>query len=226
MKTNKEAYGIIYKVNGPTGKIYIGQTIKSLKLRKRQHSYMANKKDHRTAFQIAILEFGGVDAFTWEQIDEAENQVELDTKEKQWIAFYNSNNADKGYNTFSGGKDAKHTPETRRKMSEAKSGLKNHNFGKSKSAETRRKISEALKGINNPNFGKPIPNEIRQKMSDAHKGDKNPAAKLTENQVRQIKMALANGETGSSLAKRYKISVQTVSKIKTGLKWSHIKIIA
>ena len=53
--------------------------------------------------------------------------------------------------------------ETRRKMSEARKGEENCNYGKSLSEETRRKISDSQKG-------KHIPEETRRKLSEARKG--------------------------------------------------------
>lgn len=65
-------------------------------------------------------------------------------------------------------------PETRRKMSESRSGEKNCNFGKHFSEEHKRKISEARKGKYNGEknymFGKHHTDETRRKMSEAAKG--------------------------------------------------------
>jgi hypothetical protein len=61
----------------------------------------------------------------------------------------------------------KRSKETKRKMSEARKGENNHNFGKTHSNETRRKIGEG-------NKGKTISNETKRKMSESHKGRKNP----------------------------------------------------
>lgn len=60
----------------------------------------------------------------------------------------------------------KHTPEARRRMSEAakhRSGGQSGMSGKNHSVETRGKISEALKG-------KTLSKETKRKMSEAHKG--------------------------------------------------------
>ena len=60
-------------------------------------------------------------------------------------------------------------PEVRRKISEAKKGEKNHNYGKTLSAETRRKISEAKKGVKKSA-------ETKRKMGEAHKRRPPPSA--------------------------------------------------
>ena len=95
--------GIIYKATGPSGKVYVGQTTKTLARRKAQHKFMALKGDRRSAFQIAILEHGGVNAFTWEQIDTFANDEELERKEKFWVAHYKARDPAYGYNDQDGG---------------------------------------------------------------------------------------------------------------------------
>jgi group I intron endonuclease len=116
-------YGIIYKATGPTGKVYIGKTTKTLAMRKSHHKYMALKGDRRTPFQCALLD-EGFDNFAWEQIDTAETEDELNAKEKQWIAHYKADDPAYGYNIFEGGDGAKLTEETKRKISEAQRGKK------------------------------------------------------------------------------------------------------
>ena len=77
----KKLFGIIYKGQTKHGsKVYIGQTIQSLEIRKAQHTKL-NK----------ILT-------NWEIIDTAYSREELDNKEKQWIDHYDSMNPKKGFN--------------------------------------------------------------------------------------------------------------------------------
>ena len=45
-------YGIIYKAICPMGKIYIGQTTKTLKLRKSQHAFRAKKGTAEMLFNL------------------------------------------------------------------------------------------------------------------------------------------------------------------------------
>jgi len=70
--------------------------------------------------------------------------------------------------------------ETRKKMSEARRGEKNHNYGKIHSEETRRKMSESQIGktlskehidkIIEGLKGRPVSEETRRKMSETRKG--------------------------------------------------------
>ena len=66
------------------------------------------------------------------------------------------------------------TEETRKKMSLAKIGQKNFNWGKfnPSSEETKKKISLALTGEKNPNWGKKASESLRKKMSLAQSGEK------------------------------------------------------
>jgi hypothetical protein len=95
-------YGIIYKVtNKENNKVYIGQTIQTLSERKSKHYYKAKQEnDYNTHFINALRKYSEK-SFNWEIIDEAENQEDLDKKEKYWIHFYNS--IEQGYNTKDGG---------------------------------------------------------------------------------------------------------------------------
>jgi hypothetical protein len=54
-------------------------------------------------------------------------------------------------------------------------------------------------------------------------GSKNPFSKLNEEQVRDIKFRLNRGEKGAAIGRIYGVGADTISKIKTGKNWSHIK---
>lgn len=213
-KGGKDVYGIIYKATSPSGKVYIGQTVRSLLRRKSYHKFRALKGDKRSAFQTALLD-EGFSNFQWDEIDSAENQTELDAKEIFLIAHYKADNPEFGFNFQVGGKSGKFgkpmPEEHRKKISEAR-------MGHPVTAESRRRMSEAQRNMSP---------EKRQKINIAKKGvqagEKNPAAKLTEAQVREIKIALANGESGRSLGRKYKVSKSIIADIKHGRSWSHVK---
>lgn len=183
---------IIYKItNKINGKVYIGQTIRSLKARWYEHC-----NDERRTFYRAIKKYGK-ENFIVEQIDSAETQQELDIKEGNWIAFYDSTNKTKGYNLSSGGEHPMITDEFRQKCSDAHKGILhteeskrkigNAHRGKIVSEETRRKISEAHKG----KTPKPISEETRRKKSEASKGEKNPMYGRPVSEERRLKQSIA-----------------------------------
>ena len=68
----------------------------------------------------------------------------------------------------------------------------------------------------------PHSNEHKRKLSEAFKGELNPNAKLTELDVKWIRMWLSLGYTGKSIAEAFNVSRQCISHIKTGREWSRI----
>lgn len=241
--------GIIYKAtNIITGKVYIGMTSYSLAMRKRHHKYMASKGDRRTPFQIALLD-EGADNFAWGEIDSAQTEEELSAKEKLWVAHYKANDHNYGYNITGGGIAAKHTPETRLKISCIVKGRK-------VSEETRRKISEAQKGIQagekNPFYGRKHTEESRRKMSEAQKrnrpvkpavikpvkikppkppkilkgkaiGERHPKNTTSEATALQIKLDLRAGMRICEVMRKYGVTKGVVSNIKHGYSWAWLK---
>ena len=65
-----------------------------------------------------------------------------------------------------GGRKAgyKHTPEARKKMSEAKRGSKNPFHGKKHTKEARNKITQSRLGPKNPNYGKRLTEQEKEKL--------------------------------------------------------------
>ncbi len=85
-------FGIIYKATFPNGKVYIGQTRQTLERRKENHlRYFKKKKENKNnyVFYRAINKYG-FDNITWETIDYAKDQKELNEKECYWIDYYKS----------------------------------------------------------------------------------------------------------------------------------------
>lgn len=54
-------------------------------------------------------------------------------------------------------------------------------------------------------------------------GEKNGNAKLNEENIREIRTLLQTGLSGSEIARRFSVSPMTISFIKTGNRWSHVK---
>lgn len=95
---------LIYKITSPTGKIYIGQTSRTLKKRKSDH-YKDYKRECRTCPLYEDMIKYGFNNFKFETIqDNISSQTELDEAERYWISFYNACNLNIGYNQDSGGK--------------------------------------------------------------------------------------------------------------------------
>ena len=123
----------IYKItNKINGKIYVGQVYnRSIMDRFKRHCTDA-KPDCKMAIDRAIYKYG-VDNFTVEQIDKADNLNELNKKEIYWIEKLKSNDSKYGYNLTRGGEGGNtyvnKTPEEmksiRKKLSDSKKGSQN-----------------------------------------------------------------------------------------------------
>jgi hypothetical protein len=93
----EEPRGIIYKITSPSGKVYVGQTIRSFEKRMREHR---QESSGCTLIKRAIDKYG--DEMNYEIIEENVPQEQLDEREVFWISHFNSL-APGGYNCTTGG---------------------------------------------------------------------------------------------------------------------------
>lgn len=105
-------------------------------------------------------------------------------------------------------------------------------LGMKASEETKQKISVSHKGERNywygrgkemPNYGKPLSEAQKELLSKMRKGDGNPMygvtpphAKMTPDQVREVRAMLADGMRLTEIAKIYGVSTGQISHIKQG----------
>lgn len=202
---------LIYKItNRVNGKVYIGQTTKSLQCRWRHHR---NSKS-RCVFHNAIRKYGA-ENFTVEQIDVAADCDELNKKEKYWISHYNSM-IPNGYNSTNGGDSFMAADDIKRKLSEQRTGENNPMYGRDFSGE------------NNPFYGKTHSKEARKKISEVAKkrvGDKNSfyGHKQTETQKAATWKKVECVETGEVFdsikiaCEKYNLDQSTLGKVCKGL---------
>lgn len=148
---------IIYKAtNILNNKCYIGQTKKTLDIRKRQHLATA-ESGNGFRFHKALREVG-FDNFKWEQIDSATNLNQLTEKEDYWIKYYRSYDPHYGYNILPGKDNPMDCIH-----------IKQHHDEVMRSEEVRKKISNSMKKrIAQGNF---FGEEHRKRISDKLKGN-------------------------------------------------------
>lgn len=165
-ETQFHPYGYIYKItNSINNKCYIGQTV--LLLEERWTSYKNLNCKKQPKIYNALKKYGP-EAFMYEQLDTAPDQIVLDYLEDFYIQCLDS--IKNGYNCKEGGAHGKHSRETKQKIS-------NSCKGRIVSSETLLKMSKASKGNKN-NTGRKFSTEHRQKMSNARKGFKPSAASV------------------------------------------------
>ena len=147
---------IVYKIkNKVDGKIYIGQTVKTLKQRWQAHT--GNKSDCRY-LKSAILKYGK-DNFEVTQIAKCNSLEEMNHREAYYIKLFNSL-APNGYNLTTGGVRSEWSEVSRLKSSETHKRLSANNQNK----------GNFKKGHKAHNLGKPHTTKAKIKMSEAHKG--------------------------------------------------------
>lgn len=149
---------IVYKItNKINGKVYIGQTSRTLKARWEQHIRNTNKGT-KTKFYNALRKYGA-DNFTVETLCRAYSNEELNDLEIYYIHKYDSIRT--GYNMI----DARYT-----NVMDFNDVKEKHRV-RVQSEENRRKISESMK--KKIADGKFFTEEHRSKLSQKAKGNKN-----------------------------------------------------
>lgn len=166
---------IIYKItNTINNKVYIGQTIRSLSDRWKQHCRQKNE-----SLICRSIQKYGKENFTIEEIDGANSQSELNYLEEHHI-YMNNSMSPIGYNLMTGGNHSTFSEETKSKMSISQTGkkrifteehcknLSKANKGRKFSDEARNNMSEGQKRLNAKGLN---PNLVRNgcKLSQEHK---------------------------------------------------------
>jgi len=155
--------GYIYCITSPSGKKYIGQTIRDYQKRFQEHCKLPGSC---ILLENSIKKYGK-DSMIFEVLEEIDNE-NLNEREQFYIQHYNSMEPT-GYNIRSGGVKSIHSENSKKRMSEAKLGKKNHNFGKPRNDTTKQAISMAKSGENHHFYGKELTQEHKLKLSESHK---------------------------------------------------------
>ncbi len=136
----------IYKItNKITGQIYIGQTTKVDPLARIAKHFNNSDKHNFYYFQRAIVKYGQQN-FSVYILDETTDIQLLNDLEQYYINFFNCL-APNGYNLKAGGKQGGKCSElTKRKISDALTGIKTAQAGKPKSEAHRLAMSRSRKG--------------------------------------------------------------------------------
>lgn len=187
----------------PSGRVYIGQTTKTLLYRKGRHCYHAfrkNYKEYDYKIARAIRKYG--DRLEWSILHKSIPTNNLNRLEIDEIKKYDSFNS--GYNSTKGGEGIvgwSHSEETKQKISKSL-------MGNERSGETREKLSKA-------HTGKKLSEEHKRKISENSK-----STKLNLEIAEKIREEYAVGKyTIGKLAKKYSADSRTIRDIVNNLRW-------
>jgi group I intron endonuclease len=183
---------IVYKItNLINGKLYVGQTIRSLQERWKDH---CSGNSRCLAIKAAIDKYGP-ENFTIEQIDQASDLKDLNKKEGDWIIQMNSLSPN-GYNLKTGGDQPRLCQESIDKANKTKKdrnvrpwnegldktdprvakyiryGKDTHAYGKVGYRKGKKLSEETKKKISEIQIGRKTSEETKVKMSNSHKKHK------------------------------------------------------
>lgn len=161
--------GYIYCLTSPSGKMYIGQTKRSVEKRIKEHI----KCDGNCILLERAITKYGISNFKIETLIQVNDEL-LDNYEIRLIDLYNTQEPH-GYNIKSGGNiGSSYSINSRERMRQSKLGEKNHNYGIPRTLEAKQNISLSKSGINHHFYGKQLSLEHKLKLSKSHKSNELP----------------------------------------------------
>lgn len=224
----------IYQIkNIINNKIYIGSAINILQRWSVHQSLLNSNKHYNNHLQSAWNKYGKAN-FVFEIVEVVEAREELVKREQVYIDFmlpeYNISKI--AGNTLG----IKFTEESRKKISDSLKGRftqeKNPFYGKKHSQESKNKMSKSRIGralskewrenLSKSNIGKKLSQETRNKISQSQCGEKSNSAKLTWQQVKEIRELYKTDNSGisqASLAKCYNVSKGTIQDVLENRTW-------
>lgn len=186
-------------LTSPNGKSYIGQTIRFIEERFKEHQ---KKESGCVALCNAIKKYGW-SSFIVDYYECSDDEL---NKNEKWMVKLLRTLSPSGYNLREGGGSRgkhseeskkknseahlgkKHTEETKEKCRETKIGEKHPMYGKPKSDETKRRIGESNLGkthseeakqkMREAKLGKTLSDEHKQKLSEVRRGKVNHNSKI------------------------------------------------
>lgn len=205
MSVSNVIYGLSCSCHPEKGVRYVGQTRRTMRMRLYHHCYAAENWERRNeATDLPVYRWirkHGKENIRMELLEQPQDPADLDDLEVKWIAALNTFKG--GLNVCAGGKSITgyvHTEETKAKMA-----LRVY------SEETRAKMSASAKKRSIPELARIRRRELQ--------GVKHHGATATEEEIRDIKEALWNGESVNQVAERCGRTPSYISHISTDRKW-------
>jgi group I intron endonuclease len=227
--------GYIYILTSPSGKSYIGQTVRTIEERFKEHQ---KESSHCVAIYNAVQKYG------WENIEKdwyicPDEDLNFD---EDLLVHELETLAPGGYNLKEGGGNARLSDVTRQKIGKSHIGIthtegtkqkiKEANIGNTRSKESKKKQSESIKGENNHFYGKKHTEGTKQKQSDLRLGKNQGEKHHSSKKVYQydlngtfIHLFASGGEAARYMNKKDATNIRSCArgmvKSALGFKWSY-----
>lgn len=207
---------VIYKIqNKLDGKVYIGQTINGINSRMRSHLNSKNKN----GIDGALKKYG-IDSFEITIVAKASSIYELNELEIKFIEDENCL-APNGYNLHTGGKNHTCSEITRERLRKSATGRVVSEETKAKMVKAgKAKVftEEHRKNISISTSGKPkeYMKYAPQNQKGFHSGENHPRAKLTNQQVIDIKKYIKEGYRNKDIGEMFGTTGRHIALIKIG----------
>lgn len=211
--------GGIYKItNLVNGKVYIGST-KDFKSREYKHFNKLTKGNHHNKHLQRAFNKYGSNNFVFSIVESLKDENKLIEREQYWLDKTKSYIKENGYNIR-----IKADSNLGLKQSEeAKEKVRLFHTGRKRSEETRLNISKSKLGMKLSE--KHLKNLRKPKSTDGfQKGENNTSSKLTEEDVKEIKLLLQKGLEHQEIAKKFNVTAGTITSIKNGKNWGYVKV--
>lgn len=202
-KRNRPCIYVIY--NTINRKVYVGSAVSFYSRRAIHNKRLQNNQHHSRHLQSAWNKYGreSFEFFVVEYCDKSETLI----TEQGWIDSCRAAESGFGYNINPNAASwlgAKHSEETRQKLSRLATGRK-----------MPKKLLEKLVRLNSG----PHPEWRRKKKL----GDGNPNAKLKKVDVQKIKQLLEGGGNVARIAEMFSVTYNAIWEINRGIKWSDVR---
>ncbi|AGE57075.1 GIY-YIG catalytic domain-containing endonuclease [Acanthocystis turfacea Chlorella virus NE-JV-3] len=220
--------GFIYMLTSPYGKSYIGQTVRPIEER---------FKNHQKPSSGCVAIYNAIQKYGWEKFEKHWYEVpdeDLNDHEELMVEVLGTL-APGGYNLKEGGgSGGKWCEEVKKKISKTHAGktLSDDHRKKIGTAQLGRTLSDDHKqNISDAKKGKTHTDDAKQNMSDAHKGEKNSLSKKVyqyELDGTFVQSFASSGEAARSLNKISGSSIRACANGERnsayGFKWSFTEL--
>lgn len=204
----------IYKItNKINKKVYIGQSVNIHKRKLGHFNKLKHNRHHNKYLQNSFAKYG-IENFDFEILCYC-LESELDDKEKEYIAFYESTNRNKGYNLMYGGQGG------RKFSTEVIEMFRKNRIGKKLTKEHCANISKGRKGIKLSNEAIEKIRETK-KRNKSHCGEKNHNSNISNKIAEKIIKDLLKNISIKDISKKYEVNCALIYNIMYNVNYKEV----